>query len=135
LSDNGSIIPAGKGWKCRKQGVKCAVIHRLARWNTGQESFRRRWRIQAIHTTAAFSTETTGRKTKMERFVPAGFTGQTQDSDFVAAEAWAAAIESADIAADHGGAFETAEIDPPDIEDDLFTLIARRPSRRLKIRH
>ena len=71
----------------------------------------------------------------MERFVPAGLTGQTQDSDFVATEAWTAAFESADIAADYAGAFEAAEIDPLDIEDDLFTLVARRPSRRLKTRH
>ena len=71
----------------------------------------------------------------MERFVPAGFTGQTQDSDFPAADAWAAGFESADITEDYAGAFETAEIDPLDIEDDLFTLVAQRPSRRLKARH
>lgn len=71
----------------------------------------------------------------MGRFGPAGFTGETQDGDFFAAEAWAAAIEDADIAADYAGAFEAAEIDPLDVEDDLFTLVAQRPSRRLRTRH
>jgi hypothetical protein len=135
LSDNGSIIPAGKGGKCRKQGVKGAVIHRLARWNTGQELVRRRCRIGITRATASFSTEKTGRKVEMSRIGPAGFTGETQDGDFFAADAWTAAFESADIAADYAGAFEIAEIDPLDIEDDLFTLVAERPSRRLKVRH
>lgn len=71
----------------------------------------------------------------MARIGPAGFSGDTQDGDFLAADAWTAAFESADIAADYAGAFEIAEIDPLDIEDDLFTLVAQRPSRRLKIRH
>lgn len=71
----------------------------------------------------------------MEQIGPAGFTGETHDSDFRAADAWTAAFENADIAADYAGAFEAAEIDPLDMEDDLFTLVARRPSRRLKARH
>ena len=71
----------------------------------------------------------------MEQIGPAGFTGETQDGDLFAAEPWSAAFESADIASDYAGAFEIAEIDPLDIEDDLITLVARRPSRRLRLRH
>jgi hypothetical protein len=71
----------------------------------------------------------------MGRFGPAGFTGDTQDSEIFAHEAWAAAFENADITADYAGAFEAAEIDPLDIEDDLFTLVAQRPSRRLRLKH
>lgn len=71
----------------------------------------------------------------MEQIGPTGFTGETQDSDLFAAETWPAAFGSADIATDYAGAFEIAEIDPLDIEDDLITLVALRPSRRLRLRH
>jgi hypothetical protein len=38
LSDNGSIIPAGKGCKCRKQAVKRRVIQCLRDLIPAQES-------------------------------------------------------------------------------------------------
>jgi hypothetical protein len=38
LSDNGSIIPADKGCKCRKQAVKRRLIQRLRDMIPAQES-------------------------------------------------------------------------------------------------
>jgi hypothetical protein len=68
----------------------------------------------------------------MGRFDPAGFTGEPLDGDVVAADAWAAAFDTADIVADYAGAFELPEIDLLDLEDDIAGLVARRPSRRLR---
>jgi hypothetical protein len=64
----------------------------------------------------------------MGRFDRAGFAGDYLDSDVVAAEAWAAAFDDADI----NDALEAAEevLEP---EDDLLSLVARRPSRRNRV--
>jgi hypothetical protein len=71
----------------------------------------------------------------MGRFEPADSSGETHEGELLTARDWAAAIANADIAADYAGAFEEADIDPLEIEDDLPSLVARRPSRRLRIRH
>lgn len=68
----------------------------------------------------------------MERFDHAGRAGTSADHDVVAAEAWSAAFDDADISAALDEAFEVEEIDFPEIEDDLLSLIAKRPSRRAR---
>lgn len=70
----------------------------------------------------------------MGRLDPAGFAGDTLDGDLNVAEAWAHALESADIADDYAGALEMAGSDAEDVEDDLAALVARRPSRRARMR-
>lgn len=71
----------------------------------------------------------------MGRFELAESSGETHEGEILSTRDWAAAIANADIAADHAEAFEAADIEALDIEDDLPSLIARRPSRRLRIRH
>lgn len=67
----------------------------------------------------------------MGRFDRAGFSGETADSDTVAAAAWDAAIDQADISADYADDCEDPEL--REVEDDLLSLIAHRPSRRARL--
>ena len=68
----------------------------------------------------------------MERFDHAGFAGTSADHHVLAAQARSAAIDDADISAALDQAFEVEEIDVAEIEDDLLSLIAKRPSRRAR---
>lgn len=68
----------------------------------------------------------------MGRFAQAGFDGANMDNDVVAAEAWSAAFDDADRSAAINEAFEVEEFDPLEPDDDLLSLIARRPSRRAR---
>ena len=68
----------------------------------------------------------------MGRYAAAGFAGATLDHDVVAVEAWSAAFDDADIAAAVDEAFTVEEIEVLEVDDDLLSLIARRPSRRVR---
>lgn len=71
----------------------------------------------------------------MGRFEPADSSGEAHEGEFLNARDWAAALANAEIAADYANAFEETGIEALEIEDDLPSLIAGRPSRRLRIRH
>ena len=68
----------------------------------------------------------------MQRFDHAGCAGTNADHDVVAAEASSAAFDAANISTALDQAFEIEEIDFPEIEDDLLSLIAKRPSQRAR---
>ncbi len=68
----------------------------------------------------------------MGRIDRAGLAGTGMDNDVVAAQAWSAAFDDADISAALGEAFDVEEIDFLEVEDDLLSLIAQRPSRRAR---
>ncbi len=68
----------------------------------------------------------------MGRFAAAGFAGATVDCDVVAGEAWSAASDNADSSAAVDEAFAVEEIELLEVDYDLLSLIARRPSRRAR---
>ncbi len=65
----------------------------------------------------------------MGRFAEAGFAGAITDNDVVAAEAWSAAFDDADLGAAVDEAFDIEEIELLEVDDDFLSLIARRPGR------
>ncbi len=68
----------------------------------------------------------------MGRFANAGFGIDAMDNDVVAAEAWSAAFDNADISDDLDDGFDAVDGDQDVSDDDLLSLIAQRPSRRAR---
>ena len=66
----------------------------------------------------------------MGRHYQAGFAGETVDHEVVAAQAWSAAFDDADISAALDQGLDVDDADCFEGEDDLHALIALRPSRR-----
>ena len=70
----------------------------------------------------------------MGRFANTGFFNDAADTDVVAAEAWSAAFDNADISDDLDDAFDGDDDDDDQdaSEDDALSLIAQRPRRRTR---
>ena len=68
----------------------------------------------------------------MGRFANTGFFHDAVDTDVVAAEAWSAAFDNADISDDLDDSFDGDDDDQDMSEDDALSLIAQQPSRRTR---
>ena len=68
----------------------------------------------------------------MGRFANAGLFNDAVDTDVVAAEAWSAAFDNADISDDLDDSFDGDDDDQDMSEDDALSLIAQQPSRRTR---
>ena len=71
----------------------------------------------------------------MGRFANSGFGVDAVDDDVVAADAWSAAFDNADINDDKEQDLDIGDDDRDAREDDLLSLIAQRPSRRSRGNH
>lgn len=68
----------------------------------------------------------------MGRFADADFGIEAVDTDVVAADAWSAAFDNADISDDLDDSLAVDDDDGEVTDDDLLSLIAQRPSRRAR---